>query len=243
LKRPVLVSLHDVTPAHEDRVRRAFHLLSQLGVHQYALLVVPQWHGGYELRRHPEFVALLRERAAAGAEVFLHGLRHDEQGVRRAWHHRVRAFGRTNAEGEFLALHPAEAGTRMDRGLDLLRQCELSPVGFVPPAWLPGRDWSRLLRERQLQFTEDSWAVFNVATGLRLRASAYCWSTARSWHEVAGPLLAAARLRVQATAPLMRVAIHPPDMDSPRIRESLRRTLETLLATRSAVSYRDVLSS
>jgi predicted deacetylase len=238
----LLVAVHDVTPAHDDRVRRILDWLTDLGVTQYALLVVPQWHGGWEVHRHGDFADVLRERAATGAEVFLHGLRHDEQGVRRSWHHHLRAFGRTDGEGEFLALPPAEAGARMDLGLELLRQAGLEPVGFVPPAWLHGRDWSRLLRERRLAFTENSWAVFDVVSGLRLRAPAYCWSTLRPWHQVAGGLVAAARLRLQARAPLLRVAVHPLDIDSPRIRDSLRRVLDALVGRRTVLSYRAVLA-
>ena len=102
MRRRVLVAVHDVTPAHADRLERIFGLLAEAGVRRYALLVVPQWHGEWVLTAHPDFTARLRERAAAGLEVFLHGLRHDEHGTRRAWHQHVRAFGRTDGEGEFL---------------------------------------------------------------------------------------------------------------------------------------------
>lgn len=241
-QRGFLVAVHDVTPAHDDRVRRILHLLDDAGVARYALLVVPQWHGDWELPRHGEFAALLRERAAGGAEVFLHGLRHDERGTRRSWHHHLQAFGRTDGEGEFLALSPTEAGARMDRGLEILRGSGLEPVGFVPPAWLHGRDGSRLMRERRLAYTESSWAVCDVISGLRIRASAFCWSTMRPWHKLAGPLIAAARIKVQHQAPLLRVAIHPPDMDSPPIRDSIRRVLDELLLRRTALSYRAALS-
>jgi predicted deacetylase len=242
LSRQLLIAVHDVTPAHADRVARIIDLLANAEVGQYALFVVPQWHGGWTLDEHRDFVALLRQQAAAGSEIFLHGLRHDEQGTRRAWYHQVRAFGRTDGEAEFLALPPAEAGARMDRGLEIFRAAGLEPVGFVPPAWLHGRDWSRLMRERRLAYTENSWAVFDVTQQVRLRASAFCWSTVRRWHETAGALIAAARLRVQARAPLLRVAIHPPDIDSRPVRESLQRVLRALLIGRRALSYRALFS-
>ena len=54
------------------------------------------WHGAWPLDAYSEFTAALRERAAAGAEVVLHGLRHDEVGLPRALAHRVRTFGRTD---------------------------------------------------------------------------------------------------------------------------------------------------
>ncbi len=242
MPRQLVVAVHDVTPAHADRVRRVFRLLGDEGVTQYALFVVPRWHGEWELTRYPEFAALLRERADQGAEIFLHGLRHDEHGARRSWLQEIRAFGRTDGEGEFLALPPAEAGARMDQGLEILYRCGVTPVGFVPPAWLHGRDWRRLLAERGLPYTESSWAVFDVMAARRVRASAFCWSTLRPWHPQAGALLAAARLRAQRRSRLLRVAIHPPDMDAPAICRSLGRVLRGLLAHRPAVSYAAALS-
>jgi uncharacterized protein len=242
MRRCMLVAVHDVTPAHAERVRRIFNLLAHAGVTQYALFVVPRWHGEWDLPRHAEFAALLRERAAAGAEIFLHGLRHDEHGTRRSWVQELRAFGRTDGEGEFLALPPAEAGARLDQGLEILRRCGLDPVGFVPPAWLHGRAWRRLLVERRLGYTEDSWAVCDVVAGRRIRASAFCWSTLHPWHPPAGALVAAARLTLQARAPLLRVAIHPPDIDAPRIVQSLGAVLRTSLTRRAAVSYRTALA-
>ena len=239
----LLVAVHDVTPAHASRVRRVLDFLADAGVTQYALFVVPRWHGEWPLDRHPDFAALLRERATRGAEIFLHGLRHDEHGTRRSWPQQIRAFGRTDGEGEFLALPPATAGARMDDGLALLRRCGLAATGFVPPAWLHGRDWRRLLRERALRYSESSWAVYDVLTLRRIRASAFCWSTLAPWHPPAGALLAAARLEIQRRAPLLRVAIHPPDIDSAAIRRSLDRVLRTLLARRPAVSYAAALGA
>ncbi len=116
-QRQLLVSIHDVTPAHDGRIERILDLLAELGVGRYALLVVPNWHGGWPLERHPEFVEGLRRQQADGAEIFLHGLRHDEEGMKRSLVQRLRAVGRTNREGEFLILSPTEAARRIDLGL------------------------------------------------------------------------------------------------------------------------------
>lgn len=238
----VLVSIHDVTPAHEDRVRRILAMLGSAGVRQLALLVVPRWHGASDLREAPEFCAMLRDLQSRGTEIFLHGLRHDEVGVPRAWHHHLRGFSRTDGEGEFMALPPAEAGARLDEGLATFRDVGLAPIGFVPPAWLHGEGSENLLRARRLDVTESSWSVTDVATGASHRAPAFCWSTLAAWHEVAGPLVQAGRLRVQRGLPLLRVAIHPPDIDSRRIRESQQRVLEALMEYRRVLSYREALA-
>jgi uncharacterized protein len=243
MTRGVLVSIHDVTPAHEDRVRRILDVLESSGVRQLALLVVPRWHGSSDLREAPEFCAGLRDLQARGTEIFLHGLRHDEIGAPRAWHHHLRAFSRTEGEGEFMALSPSEAGARLDEGLAMFRDVGLAPIGFVPPAWLHGRESERLLRERGLDVTESSWSVTDVRTGASRRAPAFCWSTLAAWHEVGGPMVQSARLRVQKNVPLLRVAIHPPDVDSRRVRESQQRVLDALLEYRQVLSYREALAT
>ena len=129
----MLVAVHDVTPAHAGRLDVLYRLLEEFGVRQYALLVVPDWHGAWPLDAYSEFTAELHERAAAGAEVVLHGLRHDEVGLPRSLAHRVRTFGRTDREGEFASLAPADAGARIRQGLATLHGSGLEPIGFVPP--------------------------------------------------------------------------------------------------------------
>ena len=73
-ERLVVVSVHDVTPAHESRIERIYDMFSELGVDRYALLVVPNYHGAWRLDQHPGFVEDLRRRQQGGAEIFLHGL-------------------------------------------------------------------------------------------------------------------------------------------------------------------------
>src|SRR5690348_3472918 len=45
----VLVAVHDVTPAHAGRLDVLYRLLEEFGIRQYALLVVPDWHGAWPL--------------------------------------------------------------------------------------------------------------------------------------------------------------------------------------------------
>ncbi len=240
--RQLLVSIHDVTPAHDGRIKRILDLLGEFGVRRYALLVVPNWHGGWPLDRHPEFVESLRRQQAAGAEIFLHGLRHDEDGLQRSLVQRLRAAGRTNREGEFLILSPAEAARRIDRGLQVLRTCGIDPVGFVAPSWLPGRDALRILRERNLGITEGFFAILDTNSGRRLFVPALSWSTQRPWRSAACAVIANARLRIEAYRRIVRVAIHPPDIDVPAVTRSLRTILPALLEVRETVTYRRALS-
>jgi predicted deacetylase len=238
----LLVAIHDVTPAHESRLGGVFALLQELGIERYALLVVPNWHGAWPLEEHPGFAALLRARQERGAEILLHGLRHDEVGSTRSpWQH-LRAFGRTAREGEFLSLAPGEAARRMHRGLETLKALGLVPAGFVPPAWLHGPQSFQLIADQGLDFTEDTLTVYSLAQGRGLRAPALRWSTRRAWRAAAGVAIAAARRPLERWRPLLRVAIHPSDMDVPGVERSVKRTLTALLRHRVAVSYRQALA-
>lgn len=243
LTRPLLVSLHDVTPAHAGAIRRAFALLQEFGVTRYALFVVPDWHGKWPLGEHPDFVAQIRERAALGCEIMLHGLRHDEAGSRRSAGENLRALGRTAREAEFLTLDDGAAAGRVRQGRATLREVGLEPVGFVPPAWLYQPGLQTLLRQEGFALMEDAWRVYHPPSGREVRAPCVQWSTRKAHRAAAGVVINAVRVPLERSRRLMRLAIHPPDVVHPWVSQSLRRALEGLLATRTPVSYGEVFNS
>jgi predicted deacetylase len=239
--RSLLVSLHDVTPAHAGAIERAFALLAEVGVSRYALFVVPDWHGRSPVKEYSDFVAKVRERAAQGCEIFLHGLRHDEAGSRRSAGENLRAFGRTAREAEFLALDDAAATERVRQGRALLREVGLEAVGFVPPAWLYRPGLKAVLRQEGLGLMEDAWRVYDLLSGRSLRAPCVQWSTRKAHRAAAGVVINALRVPLERGRRLMRLAIHPPDVVHPWVSRSLRLALKGLLATRTPVRYADVL--
>ena len=240
--RRLLVAVHDVTPAHADRVARVLALLDDLGVHRPALFVVPDWHGEWPLGAHPEFVAELRRRQGNGAEIFLHGYRHDEMGRRRSLGDRLRVFGRTAGSAEFMMLGEKEAAGRLDRGLAEFRGLGLDPIGFVPPAWLFAPGTRTLLRQRGLTLTESFGWIECLQTDRRIFAPALSWSTARRWRSQVTAWLAGSRTALERPRDLVRVAIHPPDMDARVVRGSLGRALGRMLAARMPGTYREIFS-
>jgi predicted deacetylase len=134
-----------------------------------------------------------------------------------------------------------EARVRIERGLELFKVSGLEPVGFVPPAWLHGPGLDNVLRERDLRITESFWHAWDVFSGARVRAPALSWSTHRQWRSDVTALFAEARKKIERKQELVRVAIHPPDIEVPVVKRSVERTLERLLGEREAVGYRDVL--
>lgn len=232
----LLVSIHDVTPALEDGVARLWEICVARGVRP-ALLVVPDWHGAWPLEAHPRFAAWLRARVTDGAEIVLHGERHDEVGLPRSPVDTLRALGRTAREGEFLTLDETEAGARIARGWTKLRAVGLDPIGFVPPAWLAREASFRAAGAAGLGFSEDDCAIHLFPSGRRLPSPVVRWSarsTARAWGSVA---VARARWMLQRRAAYPRIAFHPQDLGHPATAATLGPTLDRWLARHRPISY------
>ncbi len=240
--RPFLVAVHDVTPAHASRIDRLLSLLDDLGIGRFALFVVPDWHGEWTLEQHPTFVNELLRRQEQGAEIFLHGYRHDEAGHARSFGEHLRVFGRTAASAEYLMLEEDEAARRMDQGLEMFGRLGLDPVGFVPPAWIFAFGTRELARQRSLWLTESFLWVEDLRMRRRVFTPALSWSSARPWRSRVTAWIGDVRTAVIRAPGLIRVAVHPPDIDIPPVRGSLERALRRLVRTRTIVGYRDLFA-
>ena len=232
----VLVTIHDVAPPLMTKVERLWDLCAARGVRP-GLLVVPDWHGTAPIEGAPETVAWVRRAADAGAEVFLHGERHDEVGSPRAFADELRAFGRTNKEGEFLTLRYDAARARIDRGLARFRALGLSPIGFVPPAWLARPDTHRACRDAGLAVSEDDGAIYVHRSGATVASPVLRWSSRGAFRAYGSVAQAALRWALQRGAAVMRIALHPADLDHPATAASVGRELDRWLGGYAATGY------
>jgi predicted deacetylase len=240
-QRHLLISIHDVTPALDKNVRAWWDICRRRGVVP-ALLVVPDWHGAWPLDRSPEFVGWLRECAQTGAEIFLHGQRHDEVGLPRSRADAWRAWGKTALEGEFLTLDRQAARRRIDQGLVLFDRLGLRPIGFVPPAWLARPDCDGAVADAGLRFSEDDRTV-NVHEGARERripSPVVRWSSRTPLRAHGSAIVASVRWRVERQSPHVRIALHPSDLDHVVTARSAERALDRWLADRPATRYADL---
>jgi uncharacterized protein len=228
-----------VTPALSPRVEALWALCAARGVTP-ALLVVPNWHGDWPLERYPDFVQWIRTRVNDGAEVFLHGERHDEVGSPRGWRDQWRAFNKTAREGEFLTLEPTAARERVERGLALFARLGLDPIGFVPPAWLARDSCVGVIGALGLRYFEDDATITNCASQTRYPSPVVRWSARTPMRARGSALVAAGRWRTQRRAPYVRIARHPSDLESPITERSVVSALDRWTASRRPTSYRDL---
>lgn len=235
----LLITIHDVTPALSGRVRELWQLCTARGVIP-GLLVVPDWHGAAPIESDRAFADWIRGCVTQGAEIFLHGERHDEIGLPRMWRDEFRAIGRTNKEGEFLTLDYDAARARIDRGLARLRALGLSPIGFVPPAWLAKAATHLAVRDAGLAVSESDGEVFVHATGARLLSPVVRWSARGTLRAYGSVIQERLRWALQRSAPVMRLALHPADLDHPATARSVERSLDAWLGERAQTQYSDL---
>lgn len=238
----LLISLHDVTPAFAPAVDRLWSLCAERRLRP-ALLVVPNWHGQWQLHLHPAFVGWLRDCASQGAEIILHGERHDEVGLPRRPGDRWRAWGRTAGEGEFLTLSEPQAYERIARGRRYLQDLGLNPRGFVPPAWLAREDGFRAVPRAGLEFSEDDRCIRLFPSAQRVHAPVVRWSSrspVRAWGSVA---VAGGRWLLQRRSAVARLALHPQDLDHHATARALPRALDQWLSLHRPISYAELRRS
>ncbi|MBP2648116.1 MAG: hypothetical protein H6Q77_1740 [Gemmatimonadetes bacterium] len=236
----LLVSIHDVAPPNLAAAQRLWKLCRDAGVVP-ALLVVPDWHGTAPIERDAAFLSWLRGAASEGAEIILHGERHDEAGRSRALSDEIRAAGRTAREGECLTLDAAELEALVTRGLVRLRALGFDAQGFVPPAWLMRQDARRGIYAAGARLTEDETAIY-FASGHRIAAPALRWSARTPFRARASVLVAEGRWRLRRHTPVMRIALHPGDLRHPAVAASVAREMARWTALRSAEPYASLLA-
>lgn len=237
----LLVAIHDVAPPHLAQVARMRGDLAAWGVNRVTLLVVPNWRGQRPLDGEDETLRWLRARVQAGDEVALHGYCHQQRHrIVRPWD-RLRARMFTDKEGECLAL----AGNDLDRMMaaksHLERLLDTPVTGFVAPAWLEPAGFREALRATQFGWHEGGLWMERLgrsrAEDRRVLMPAVGFATRTPtredlsllWARSLGPWL---RRRARP----FRLALHPPDWSSQRVRraaERISRALTPLAAPRT----------
>ena len=246
-ERILLLSLHDVTPRHAERLAQAEALFRRVGAASVTYLLVPRYHGGWPIDDNPGFSQWCRARRTFAVHWCLHGYHHQETP---GGHDHFPSIGNwvkrrflTEGEGEFLAIAPAEAADRIDRGRISYRSClGADPSGFVAPAWLFNRALIPSLAERGFAWTEDHRRIHRLRDRTPIDAPVITWasrSRARRW---ASTWVSSRLLRRWRESPILRIAVHPCDFDYPSVAENVERTIVAAMRERRLATYENVLS-
>jgi uncharacterized protein len=234
----LLISLHDVTPFHFDRLRKAEALFQEIGLRKLTYLFIPNYHGRFPSAEHPEFVAWCRAPRHFEVEWQLHGDHHLEvlssaNGQTISWADQWRRRFLTAGEGEFLLLDAEAQRAKLASGRAVFQQClGHEPSGFVAPAWLFNSKLIALLKEMGFQSTEDRHRIFALRGGRSLRSPVITWATRTTLLKYGSIAAAPVLGQLWQTVEVLRVAIHPFDLDHHQTVSSIRRLLDRVVQDR-----------
>ena len=232
-ERAIAVAIHDVEPATYERCALIRDWLDDHGIAKVTLLVIPASDLHPFSDRRPEMVDWLAERVRAGDTIAQHGFQHRQ--ARRPGSPARQAFARWQGGGdaEFVGLDDVETKRAVDAGRRVLRLAGIEPRGFVAPAYAYTASLQRVLAA-----SFEWWASLR---GLRYdhgrrttRAQALTLESSSQLRRLTSP--AAIRAGALVAGPLLRLDLHPADLDHPR-RIGVVETVLRRARHRTALTY------
>ena len=212
----IAVAIHDVEPATFERCALIRDWLADHGIDRATLLVIPAPDLHPFFQRRPDLAAWLLDCRDQGDAIAQHGFQHRRPG----------AAGR-RAEAEFAGLDAEATQASIAAGRRVLSLAGVDPRGFVAPAYA----YTPALRH-ELAGGFDWWATMLRLVGRERNAVAPALSLRSS------PL--AVRAGAVAAGRLLRLDLHPADLERPRRVLALEAVLRRA-GRRTAVTYDDLV--
>ena len=236
--RALVVSVHDVSPRTRSACARILAELATLGVHACSLLVIPDHHRRGHVLGDAAFCAWLREQVGCGHEALIHGYFH--QRARRDGESAIQKMTTriyTADEGEFYDIDRATAHALVAQAREDFRVIGLDPHGFIAPAWLLGADAEAALRDLKIEYTTRLGSVLDLRTGTVHPSQSLVWSVRSGWRRATSRVWNAFLFQRLANQPLMRISIHPVDIENATIWRQIRALVARALVDRSPLTY------
>lgn len=244
MNRTLCIAVHDVAPATWPRCEVLLELLRTLGAPPATLLVVPDYHRSGSVEKSTVFVRAIDDRIARSDEIALHGYYHVDDGPAAysafEWLQR-RVL--TASEGEFAALTECEAELRINTGLRMFDRLGWNVAGFVAPAWLLGAGPRAALARTRLRYTSTHTHLETIADGRRVAAPVISASARSPWRRWTSRQWLRAARAMTRNASLLRIALHPADVDDADLLAAWRELLGALLADRIALTKSAALTN
>lgn len=228
--------LHDVAPSTWQCYRDFVANIDSMGAIPLTLLVVPDYHRQGCLSQMPDFVAMMERRLACGDELVVHGYHHDDPGPI-GWSLREGFMRRLyTREGEFFRIDPVQCRIRLEAAVQLFARLGWPLTGFVPPAWLLGSAARAVLAEFPFRYSSDPSAIIRLPGFERLAAPSLVWSARSGWRRLLSRQWNQWQLQRQQDAPLLRLGLHPVDMEHAAVRRYWLETIAELLDQREPLT-------
>ncbi|MEO8440084.1 MAG: polysaccharide deacetylase family protein [Spartobacteria bacterium] len=243
MPRAFVVSIHDVAPSTRDAVEKILAGLLREGVRNCSLLVVPDYHRQGRSMADAGFRTWLRALEATGHEIVIHGF----------FHERVRRSGETTRAKFVTRIYTADEGEFFDLGyedaLGLLQTAQaefeangFQPAGFVAPAWLLGPAAERAVIDSGMKYTTTLRTVRDYAARRVITSQSLVYSVRSEWRRVSSLAWNRMLFRRLAPNPLLRLGVHPPDLEHSAIWEQICLLAGKALRDRIPMTYQGWLA-
>jgi predicted deacetylase len=236
--KSLVVSVHDVSPLTQTLCEEILVQLRRLGIEQTSLLVIPNHHRRAPVSEDYAFQGWLAQKVESGHEPVLHGYFHQRQKqAADSFRAKLTTEIYTAGEGEFFDLSAAEASSRAERGLEDLAFLQRRIAGFIAPAWLLGAEAESAIRQLGFLYTTRLGKVLTFGRSADVLSQSLVWSTRARWRaamSLAWNRCLAFRL---SGASLLRIGIHPSDLQHPLVWEQVRRVAVETSRCRECISY------
>jgi predicted deacetylase len=237
-RRSIIVSLHDVAPATHAVCAEIVAELARVGVSVCSLLVVPDYHHAGSSLQNREFISWLRALQADGHEIVIHGYYHQrERRSSETLPDKCMTRFYTQDEGEFYDLPYDEAFRRITAAREEFTSAGLKPHGFIAPAWLMSEEAERAAADAGMEYTTGLANVRDLRLPATYRSRSLVYSTHKPWRRTVSRGWNAALFRRLKDAPLMRIAIHPPDIGCAEVWRQIRRLVAKAAERRTPTTY------
>ena len=236
----LVVSVHDVAPATFERSVRLVKILESRGV-RASLLVIPGVWKGHGPLSDDRFAAWLREVEGRGHEIIQHGLHHVAVHSRGGLRTRLGHLIGRGCE-EFWELSSSEAYELAREGRLRLSAVGIRPKGFIAPAWLASRGTMRALRELEFEFSTTHSRIVDLGSATSVRSFALSQRPGSSMTLFAAVIVRLLGFSIMRSGGVVRVAMHPDDLDSNiALWSSLRTIDDAIRSGRPSVTYGEVV--
>jgi predicted deacetylase len=147
----------------------------------------------------------------------------------------------TMDEGEFFDLRYDEALRLIQKARDDFETHGFHPTGFIAPAWLLGAEAERAVIDAGMSYTTTLRTVRDFGGGRIMHSQSLVYSVRSGWRRVSSLAWNRSLFRRLTTNPLLRLGIHPPDIDHPAIWNQIGEIIGEALVDRQVVTYGDWL--
>jgi len=243
VQRALVVSIHDVAPSTRARVEKILASLAGHGVHTCSLLVVPDYHRLGRSLADRSFCSWLHALAVNEHEIVIHGFFH-QRARRRDENARAKIVTRiyTADEGEFFDLGYGEALRLIRKAQEDFKTHDFHPTGFIAPAWLLGAEAERAVIDAGMSYTTTLRAVRDFDRDRTIPSQSLVYSVRSGLRSISSLAWNRSLFHRLTSNPLLRLGIHPPDVERAAIWKQIGKIINEALLDRRVMTYRDLLT-